>query len=264
MRRRWDSTASIINAFTTFLLLSFSKILFVSFTLLYTFPFKYNYGDIPTKCVLYYDSTVECHTQEYIIFSAIAVCVFVIFIICPTILLILYPTRLFRKCVSCWGFRRWHVLHMFVESFQGQYKDGTNGTRDFRMVSASFLILRIVVLFLFLNHHRLLSHTSILQGACFACASSIHAITRPYKLNFMNNVDIIILFLLEIPTFVTSSSGSLLLTYIILGTTLLLLVPHMILIFYICHKLARKIGIPQCLKRKYKTLKRCMQATRHK
>ena len=62
LRRRWDSTASIINAFTTFLLLSFSKILFVSFTLLYTFHIQYNYGDIPSKCVLYYDPTVECHT----------------------------------------------------------------------------------------------------------------------------------------------------------------------------------------------------------
>ena len=151
---------------------------------------------------------------------------------------------------------------MFVESFQGQYKDGTNGTRDFRMVSASFLILRIVILFLFLNHHRLLSHTSLLQGAFFACASCIHAITRPYKLNFMNNVDIVILFLLDILILATSTSGSSLLTYVILGTTLLLLVPHMILIFYICHKLANKIGITQCVKRMYKTLKRCMQATR--
>ena len=37
----------------------------------------------------------------------------------------------------------------------------------------------------------------------------------------------------------------------------------MILIFYICNKLAKKIGITQCLKRMYKTMKRCMQATRH-
>ena len=136
-----DSTASIINAFTTFLLLSFSKILFVSFTLLHNFSFKDN---TPNKCVLYYDSTVECHSQEYTIFSAIAY-VLVIFIICPTILLIL-----FRKC----------ALHMFMESFQGQYKDGTNGAHDFRMVSASFLILilRMLILFLFLNHHRLPAH----------------------------------------------------------------------------------------------------------
>ena len=152
---------------------------------------------------------------------------------------------------------------MFVESFQGQFNDGTNGTCDFRMVSASFLILRIVILFLFLNLHRLLSHTSLLQGAFIAGASCIHAITRPYKLNFMNNVDIVILFLLEILIFVTSSSGSPLLAYFILGTTLLLLIPHMIMIFYICHKLVKKIGITQCFERRYKTLKRCMQSPRH-
>ena len=257
-RRRWDSTASIINAFTTFLLLSFSKILFVSFTLLHTFLERYD--NTPNKCVLYYDSTVECHAVEYTIFSTIAVCVLAVFIACPTVLLIVYPTRLFRKCVSCCGFRRWHVLHMFAESFQGQYKDGTNGIRDFTMLSASFLILRILILFLFVNHHRSISHTSMLQGAFIAAASCMHAITRPYKLNFMNNVDIVILFLLEILTFVTISSG--LLAYLISGTTLLLLVPQMILIFYICHKLAVKIGITQCLKRIYKTFKRCVQAIR--
>ena len=152
---------------------------------------------------------------------------------------------------------------MFVESFQGQYKDGTNGTRDFRMVSASFLILRISTLLLFLNHHRLLTHTSILQGAFLACATCVHAITRPYKLYFMNNVDIVMLVLLEMLFFATSSSASRLLAYTILGTMLLLLVPHMILIFYICYKLAKKIGITQCLKRMYKTLKRSVQATRH-
>ena len=261
-RRSWDSTASIINAFTTFLLLSFSKILFVSFTLLYTFPLRYNYDNIPTKCALYYDSTVECHTQECTIFSAIGGCVLVIFIICPTILLILYPTRLFRKCVSNCEFRRWHALHMFVESFQGQYKDGTNGAHDFRMVSASFLVLRIMILAFFLNHHRLLSDTSILQGAVFACASSMHAVTRPYKLNFMNIVDIVILLLLELLMFATSSSRTPLLAYIILGATLLLLVPHMVLIFFICHKLANKMGITQSLKRRYISLKRGVQATR--
>ena len=261
-RRRWDSKASIINAFTTFLLLSFSRILFVSFTLLYTFHVQYNYKSIPNKCVLYYDPTVECHTQEYSIFATLAVCVLVIFIICPTILLILYPTRLFRKCVSCCGFRRWHVLRMFMETFQGQYKDGTNGTCDFRMVSASFLILRILILVLFLNHHRLLSQTSELQGVLLACATCFHAIIKPYKFNFKNNVDIVILFLLEILIFLTSTSGSPLYTYLILVTMLLLLVPHMILIFYICHKVAKNIGITQFLKRKYKTLNRCVQATR--
>ena len=128
-RRRWDPRASIINAFTTFLLLSFSKILFVSFTLLPTFDVR----SIPhsSECFLYYDATVECSTQEYSIFVSVALCVLVFFILFPTVLLIVYPTRLFRMCASYCGFQRWHVLHMFAESFQGQYKDGTNGTRGF-------------------------------------------------------------------------------------------------------------------------------------
>ena len=146
---------------------------------------------------------------------------------------------------------------MFVESFQGQYKDGTNNTRVFRMVSASFLILRILILFLFLNHHLLPAHISEIQGGLIACATCMYAIMKPCKLI---NVDIVILFLLEILIFVTISSASPLLAYIILGTAPLLHVPHMIMIIYICHKLAKKISITQLLKKMYKTLKRCVQA----
>ena len=62
----------IINAFTTFLLLSLSKISFVSITLLLPSTIHYIYGDNP-KCAMYCESTVECHTLEYSMFAAIAV-----------------------------------------------------------------------------------------------------------------------------------------------------------------------------------------------
>ena len=265
LRRRWDSKASIINAFTTFLLLSFSKILFISFTLLYTFPVSYNYN-IASKCVLYYNPTVECRTPEYYTFAALACCVLVVFITIPTITLILYPTRLFRKCVSCCGFRRWHALHMFVESFQGQYKDGTNGTRDFRTVSVSFLILRILILASFHNYSFWVSAGP--QVAVLLCALCFHAVVKPYKMNCRNNVDILILALLLVlsvellvATYAPPIEPNL--TYYAVGSALLLSVPHMALIFYICYMLPKKAGITQCLKRKYKSLKACVQATRH-
>ena len=254
LRRRWDSTASIINAFTTFLLLSFSKIIFVSFTLLHTLSIRYvhyNSLDIERKCVLYYDPTVECNQQEYSIFAAIAGCALVIFIICPTVLLILYPTRLFRKCLSCCGFRRWYALHMFVESFQGQYKDGTNGTHDFRMVSASFLIIRILVMASFLPHH----FTELLQCAILICAAGFYAIVRPYKSDLRNNVDFLILALLGILSigllFVTYHPVIKHFKYAVLITTLFLGSPHMVLTFYVCYVLAKKAGITQYLKMKY-------------
>ena len=265
-RRRWDSKASIINCFTTFLLLSFSKILFVSFTLLYTFHVSYINGD-KTNCNLYYDPTVECYTLEYSIFAAIAVCVLVIFIICPTILLILYPTRLFRRCVSCCRFCRWYALHMLMESFQGQYKDGTNGTRDFRMVSASFLILRILALVFNLNRRYSASRSLGLQCAIFVGASCIYAVLRPYKLNLKSNVDFLVLAMLEILSLlllaVTNHPAATKFTYLILGSALLLGVPHMIMVFYTCYVLIKKTDFAQCLKRKQERLKRCMQVTKN-
>ena len=138
-RRSWDSEASIINAFSTFLLLSFSKILFVSFTLLYVIRvdvLNENGTWISHPSVMYYDSTVKYFSDDHLPFAAVSICVGLLFIVFPILLLILYPTRILRKCITCCRFRRWHALHTFMEAFQGQYKDGTNGTRDFGMVSA--------------------------------------------------------------------------------------------------------------------------------
>ena len=148
---------------------------------------------------------------------------------------------------------------MFVESFQGQYKDGTNGTYDFRAISASFLILRITILTNFQLRSEMLSTSAELICAFCICASCFYAIARPYKENFRNFIDILILFLLEFASLVTSIP----LTRNILISTLLLGVPHMVLIFYICYVLAMKAGITQCLKRKYRTVKVCLLAAIH-
>ena len=268
LRRRWDSKASVVNAFTTFLLLSFSKVLFVSFTLLYSFKIKYNFEISSEKYVLYYDPTVEYNTREYSICAAITICVLAVFIISPTVILFLYPSRLFRKCVSCCGFRRWHALHVFVESFQGQYNDGTNGTWDFRMVSVSFLILRILTMATFANRYYSYYTSSEVQCLLFASTSCFYAIVRPYKLNFRNNVDISILFMLGVfsgillvATFHPATKASFM--YFALGTGLVLCIPHMILAFYICCVLATKAGITRCLQRKYNTLKSCVWTSKH-
>ena len=263
-RRRWDSKASIINAFTTFLLLSFSKILFVSFTLLYISHIDiYDHDVIHKECVLYFDSTVGCHTQEHLIFATIAIFVLLIFIISPIMLLILYPTRLFRKCVTCCRFRRWHALHMFVESFQGQYKDGTNGTYDFRMVSALFLILRILILASFHNYSIWISAVAQFAVICAVC---FYAVARPYKVSIGNSVDILILaslgtsaLLLLLDMYFRLTAPTL--HYYSLVIVLLLGVPHMVLILYICYKLVNKLGITECLKTKCRCLKRCVLAT---
>ena len=262
-RRRRDSTASIINAFTTFLLLSFSKILFVSFTLLYTYPIHYKTisGDDTRKYVLYYDPTVESHSQDYSIFAALACFVLMTFIGIPTVFLILYPIKLFRRCVSCiCGSRRWHALHIFVQSLQGPYKDGTDGIRDFRMFCAAFLLLRIMIVASFMNRHLSAWPSSEVRCALFVIASCLYATLRPYRLNSSNNVNNFILVLIALWSLAllaaTYHSATHIFTYSILISALLISIPHLVLIFYICYTLAKKAGIaPCCLKKPYQTLK---------
>ena len=264
-RRRWDSKASIINAFTTFLLLSFSKILFVSFTLFYAFH-VHNSAGAKKKNVLYYDPTVEVHSEEYVIFAALAGFVLALFVVFPTALLILYPTRLFKRFVSRCGFRRWHALHIFVESFQGQYKDGTNGTHDFRMVSASFLILRILAVASFINRYHSDLSPSATQCALFVSATCLYAILRPYKSNSNNNADFTVLVLLALTLLaflvvMYRPSASTFARQLSISA-LLICIPHLVLIFYICYDLAKRAGITQYMKKKYHTLKTYMLPTR--
>ena len=266
IRRRCtlDPRSSIINTFATFLLLSYSKILFVSFTLLYSVIIHYLDGK--KKCVLYYDQTVDCHSEERFIFAALAICVLMIFIISPVLLLILYPTRLFRRCIMHCGSRRWNALRTFVEAFQGEYKDGTNGTFDLRMFSALFFILRIWALLLYLQHHYWTSWpllwTQIVLGVITSCLITI---TRPYKENYRNIVDcliltvLVLLFLIFIPAlhFQHTNVKNFIIAMVLVG------LPHAVLLSYICYKLAEKAGLVCYLKTKYHVLKQLITTVRH-
>ena len=263
-RRHCDPEGSIINAFATFFLLSFTKILFVSFNLLYAVRpqlVNRNGTQLNSNLVMYYDSTVECFSKEHLPFAVISICVGLVFIAFPTFLLILYPTRVFRKCITCCGFRRWHALHTFMEAFQGQYKDGTNGTRDFRIVSALYLIFRIAVLLEYLcgshdrgNH----AHGWLTTAVALASTSLFFAIVRPYKVIYLNAIDSLLLTFLCIQ--------SLLCLFMIylpkqryshaIGVSALLGVgiPHAVLMLYVLYFILKKLRTLQYLNRKCRCL----------
>ena len=149
-----------------------------------------------------------------------------------------------------------------MESFQGQYKDGTNGTPGFRMVSALFLILRVFTLASFMNRNY---YSSLGQTILLTSVTCFYAFARPYKLNSMTNADIVVLVLLELFSLATNNPSKSFLIYFrtMLVSALLLYVPHMALIFYIFYMLAKKVGIAQYLQVKYETLTACVQMKGH-
>ena len=124
--RRWDVRTSIVEAFATFLLLSYLKILGVSSDLLIPTHVYHVNGSL-VGLYLYYDGTIKYFGEEYLPYGVLAVFVLLVFVLFPLLLLLLYPMRCFQRCLGCLGVR-WHALPIFIDAFQGCYKDGTNDT----------------------------------------------------------------------------------------------------------------------------------------
>ena len=194
LRNQQDVSTSIVNAFATFLFLSYMKLLSVSSDLL--IPTQvYNVNGSSLGLYLYYDATVEYFGEEHLPYGVLAVFVLLVFILFPLLLLILYPMRCFQRCLGCCGIR-WHALPIFIDAFQGSYKDGTNGTRDCRYFAAAIFLVRILFYIIFaIRPTELFYGTALLVVIPLVMAI---VILQPYKPRFStyNAVDSVLLLLL--------------------------------------------------------------------
>ena len=195
-RSQWNVGTSIVEAFATFLLLTYVKLLSVSLDLLAPTQ-VYNVNGSSLGVYLYYDATIEYFGEEHLPYAVLAVFVLLVFIIFPLLLLLLYPMQCFHQCLSCCGVR-WHALPIFIDAFQGCYKDGTNGSRDHCRFAAAFLLARILLFILFA-----LSQTALFYGAAlfvFIPLVMTIVIVQPYKPRFStyNAVDSVLVLLLAL------------------------------------------------------------------
>ncbi len=119
-RFNWNPAASTVPIFASFLILSSSKVLFVSTSLLQ------GEGQVTHSTnKLYYDPNMTFFGQSHLPYAVLAVLVSTTFVILPCLLLILYPTRLFQKFLNCCGLSC-PAVHAFADAFNGCYKNGTN------------------------------------------------------------------------------------------------------------------------------------------
>ena len=94
------------------------------------------------KKVLYNDPNIEYDSREHILYFLLALiqCLFLVFL--PSLLLFLYPTRLYRWISQFISARKQLAITTFVEALNHCFKDGLNDTRDYRAL-AGFLIVGI-------------------------------------------------------------------------------------------------------------------------
>ena len=96
-------------------------------------------GSIDKKLYLFLAGDVEYFGPEHMPYAILALFFSTIFLILPGLLLFFYPFQFFQHFLN-----RIHcnflVLRIFMDVFQGHYKDGTNNTRDYRFFSGDIFL----------------------------------------------------------------------------------------------------------------------------
>ena len=145
LQRGWDTRSDIIDAFSSFFLLSYGKLVYQFFVLSHCIPLKYVQDGVPHYLhVLFGDTNIPCLSTKHALLLAPSLLVFITFNLLPTLLLVLYPFKLFRWCLfKC----RLDSLFLttFVEKFHGCYRDGLNGGKDTRSFSGPYFFLIFLI-----------------------------------------------------------------------------------------------------------------------
>ena len=143
IRRRFNSKASVIDAFATFILLSYTKFTMVSVLALLPISLWDSNGNTIRK-VLFVDGNIDFFGPYHMKFVVLVFVLSTIFILLPMMFLLFHHTQLFQKLLRKCRLQRL-VLMTFIDVFQGHYKDGTNGTRDLRYFSGIYFIFQLLL-----------------------------------------------------------------------------------------------------------------------
>ena len=202
LRRGWNTESDLIDVFASFFLLSYSKILYQIMLTLDSEGIK-NYSLMDSKgsrgLVLSADisTVIIMKSDSFMIFMVcFSVLLVLLFVAWPVFLLFFYPTKILRNLLSkCLSSRVLIFLNTFMEKFYCSYRDGLDGAIDMRSFSGTYFLLRIISYSAeSFSRATLNLDPQFARGFVFSVAALIVALSRPYKKNYMNIVDCILLF----------------------------------------------------------------------
>ena len=194
-RKNWDIRTSLIDAFATFFFLSNIKFMSISFDLLV--PVKIYHlnstGNYTYTFNLFYDATMPYFGQRHLPYGILGLTVLV-FALSPVLLLVLYPFRCFQKFLNLFPVR-WYILHTFMDSFHGCYKNGTEpGTRDCRWFASVYFIIRFI--FMVLGAYTMTSSFFTICAIGLVLMCLLIVLIQPFKADMQNLTAINVVFVL--------------------------------------------------------------------
>ena len=198
-KRGWNTKSDIIDVFASFFLLSFTKCMYQVLLLLVDQQLK-EVSLVEGVCldgahVINLDLNVTYGSTEHLIFAIPALVISCIFNILPILLLLFYPFRLCRACLSKCK-QNGLALYTFVEKFYGYYRNGLDGGKDMRSFAGLYFILRVAMFFTKgIGGLLMVSNNDpyFIRGILFTATLVLISLCRPYKELYMNVLDIMLL-----------------------------------------------------------------------
>jgi hypothetical protein len=237
LQRNWEIKTSLIDAFAAFILLLNFKFMSVAFDLLA--PVRVYQlsptGNLSYTWRLYYDANIPYLGAKHLPYALPAIAAALVFGVVPPLLLIIYPFRWFQKLLNTIPVR-WYILHTFVDSFQGCYKDGMeSGTSDHRrFASILFIMPSVFSLLAGLTFNIMYFSFAALVLVIIAI---LYMIVQPFKKNFSHYTPVTAVFLILLSLWYTS----------LLGMSIAEMYgPRMILLFWIIIGMVGLLPIVYC------------------
>ncbi len=181
LKNRLKNKRSTVDAFATCMFMSFGKFLTACADLLVPVTvYRLNGSHTSSERRLYFDATIVYFSKEHLPYAILAIVMLLIFVLLPTMILLLYSFKSCQRCLQILPVRCQIFIYTFTDSFQGCYNNGTvKATRDCRWFSAVPFLLQIALT---------MSYGIFLQSTFISTSIGLLAITAivallmdPYK-----------------------------------------------------------------------------------
>ena len=185
---------SATSGMAVFILMSYHKFACVSFNLI-PFYHLYDAEGNQNEAVFYHQGST-LFPEEGILYFITAIIVLSTFGIIPPIILV-YPSllkllewcRCIRSCVQIEKYYPTSKVQAFLDEFHGCYKNGNeNGKLDCRWFASFYFSLRIFLLLVF-SQTNTWQQLYLSQSMIFLFCTILFALIRPYREDWINNVD---------------------------------------------------------------------------
>ena len=196
LRGKWYIKRTIKDAFITFLLLSYIKLINTSFLLLISTVIHDEYGTRLGR-FLFVDARIKVMSTQHLPYAILAISTLLLLIVMPTLLQLLYPMLWFQRFLNRCGLNS-PGLRLCMESFQGYYRDRADGGWECRYFSVLYPSIRIIVYAI--NLLLLNTNTLLACSAVSIATAAIILIVRLYKAKYKiyNTSDALLMLVLAV------------------------------------------------------------------